>query len=78
MVDQLVKAKIPKKTATELVEYADKQKDKAVNLQWIAIGSLLALIVGGFTLVIMLMFRQEDRINRRLDKIENLIKERHR
>ena len=39
-------------------------------MQWIAIGSLLALIIGGFTLVIMLMLRQEDRVNRRFDKVE--------
>ena len=42
LVDNLVKAKIPKTTAKQLVDYADKQKDKAVNLQWVAIAILAA------------------------------------
>ena len=40
LVDDLVKAKIPKETAKQLVAYADKQKDKAIGLQWAAIAIL--------------------------------------
>ena len=47
LVDELVKAKIPKKTATELLDYVESHKDKSINLQWVAIGILAGGLFGG-------------------------------
>ena len=47
LVDELVKAKIPKKTATELLDYVESRKDKSINLQWVAIGILAGGLFGG-------------------------------
>ena len=48
LVDNLVKAKIPKATAKQLVDYAEKQRDKSVDRLWVAMAILTAVILGGF------------------------------
>ena len=48
LVDNLVKAKIPKETAKQLVGYADKQRNKSIDRLWIA-------LIGGFSIIIAIM-----------------------
>ena len=84
MIDALQKAKIPKQTATKLIDYVEKRKDKTVNLQWVAIGILSGGLIAIFGLLWQLsltvatkqdMQVMETRVDKRFDKIENLIKE---
>ena len=86
LVDNLVRAKIPRETAKQLVDYADKQKDKAVNLQWIAIAILSAVLFGGLWHVSSRidnarqelkaeMDRRFDKQDRRFDKQDAELKE---
>ena len=44
LVDKLVKAKRPKATATKLIDYVEKRKDKSIERLWIA-------LLGGFVAV---------------------------
>ncbi len=74
LVDRLVKAKIPKQTATELLDYFEKRKDKAVNLQWIAISILTGALFGGIWYLSNKIdaARKEIKaeINNRIDRVE--------
>ena len=58
LVDELIKAKIPKKTATQLVDYIDKSQSEKIDFKlnfilW-AIGGLLALFLGLASLMVYL------------------------
>ena len=51
---KLVKTKIPKKTATELIDYVEQQKEEAATKQTVtilswAVGLSAIIIIGGFT-----------------------------
>ena len=48
LIDQLVKAKIPKKTATELIDYVEKRKDKSIDRLWV-------VMIGGFAFLSVFM-----------------------
>ena len=45
LIDQLVKAKIPKKTAAELIDYVEKRKDKSIDRLWIALLTGFAITI---------------------------------
>ena len=70
LVDNLVKAKIPKATAKQLVGYADKQRDKGIDRLWIAIAILTAIALGGFAWLRSDMQKLESRMDKRFDNIE--------
>ena len=58
LVDKLVKAKIPKQTATDLVDYIDKNQNEKIDFKlnfilW-AIGGLLALFLGLTSIMVYL------------------------
>ena len=63
LVDNLVKAKIPKETAKQLVDYADKQRDKSVDRLWLAMAILTAVVLGGFAWLRSDMQKLETGIN---------------
>ena len=79
IIDGLVKAKIPKPVATKLLDFAEKQRDKSVDRLWIAMAILGAVMVGGFTALLYIMFylhgdtKQE--MKERFDKVETEQKE---
>ena len=69
LVDKLARAKIPKQTATELIDYVDERKDKAVNLQWVAI----AILASGLIAIFGLLWGLKTEIynlDKRMEKIE--------
>ena len=69
LVDKLVRAKIPKQTATELIDYVDERKDKAVNLQWVAIAILASGLIAIFGLLWGLKTEIHN-LDKRMEKIE--------
>ena len=46
---KLLKPKIGEQAATKLIDYADKRKDKSIDRLWIA-------LIGGFTIIISILF----------------------
>ena len=52
----LVKHKFSKREAAELLDYVDKRKDKSPDRLWIAYGILSAVMIGGFTALLYIMF----------------------
>ena len=66
LVDKLVKAKIPKETATDLVDYIDKHQSEKINFKLNIILWAIGIL---FTLVIYL----HSEMNGRVDKLENKI-----
>ena len=82
LVDELVKAKIPKRTATKLVDYIEKHQSEKTNFKLNIILWALGLV---FTFLFSLMIylhndlksdinKLETRINKKLEKIENLLR----
>ena len=68
LVDNLVKAKIPKETAKQLVDYADKQKSDQVSRD--AFNLLRVLMIGGFTISFVIMGFLFTYIDKRFDRME--------
>ena len=81
IIEALQKAKIPKQTATKLVDYVETQKDKSIDRIWIA-------LLAGFSITIALIVTIpfylhsntkvdlqaiENRIEKRFDKLEKTI-----
>ena len=56
IIDGLVKAKIPKPVAAKLIDFAEKQRDKSTDRLWIAYGILTAIMIGGFSALLYIMF----------------------
>ena len=89
IIDELVEAKIPKSTATKLVDFAERQRDKSVDRLWIAMAVLAAGLFAVFGLLWQMsqkavskedmqklesrIDKRFDRIDKRFDKMEKLI-----
>ncbi len=86
IVDQLVKAKILKKTATELIDFVESQRGDLATKQDVreAIRPTWIVMMAGFTALLTLMLylhndtkaemeRRFTEMNRRFEKIEQLL-----
>ena len=69
---KLLKPKIGEQAATKLIDYADKGKERTVNLQWIAI----AILAAGLFAIFGILWQMSQKVatkedmNQRFDKIE--------
>ena len=77
LVDDLVKAKIPKKTATKLIDFVEKHQSQELKHKLDKIESdinWLKWVVGlGFTLIFTIMIYLHSDTGKRIDKIENKV-----